>query len=198
MDSEILWYTSRSTGAVSLVLFSAVMVLGILTAGRKGSTFLPRAAVLRLHRSLTITSMAFLAIHIVTAIADGYVSLSFIDALLPFRSSWEPFWIGLGTVAVDLMLAIGITSALRRHLSPFAWRAVHLSSYAMWPIAILHGFGTSGGDGTSLWMIILDIVCIAGVLTALAVRLRPDRHPDSLARRSAETAHPRESIGAGR
>ncbi|SDO47813.1 Ferric reductase like transmembrane component [Nakamurella panacisegetis] len=198
MSTQILWYASRATGAVSLVLFSAVMVLGILTAGRKGSSFLPRAAVLRLHRSLTITSMAFLAIHIVTAISDGYVSLSFLDAILPFRSAWEPMWIGLGTVAVDLMLAVGITSALRRRLSPSAWKAVHLSSYAMWPIAVLHGFGTSGGDGTSPWMIILDIVCIAGVLGALAVRLRPDRHPDSVARQAATTAHPRESIGAGR
>ncbi|MET3803266.1 putative ferric reductase [Nakamurella sp. UYEF19] len=198
MNTQILWYASRATGAVSLVLFTAVMVLGILTAGRKGSTFLPRAAVLRLHRTLSITSMAFLAIHIVTAIADGYVDLNYWDVLIPFGAAWDPLWVGLGTVAVDLMLAIGITSALRRHLPAVAWKAVHLSSYAMWPIALLHGFGISGGDGTRVWMIAIDIVCIVSVLVTLTLRLLPDRHPDTVARRAAETTHPREEIGSHR
>jgi sulfoxide reductase heme-binding subunit YedZ len=198
MNTQILWYSSRATGAVSLVLFTAVMLLGILTAGRKGSRYLPRAAVLRLHRTLSITSMAFLTIHILTAIADGYVNLNYWDVLIPFKAAWEPLWIGLGAVAVDLMLAVGITSALRRHLSAFAWKAVHLAAYAMWPIALIHGFGISGGDGTSKWMIITDIVCITSVLVALTLRLLPDRHPDSVARQAADITHPREEIGSRR
>lgn len=198
MNAEILWYASRATGAVCLVLFTAAMVLGILTAARRSSGYLSRAAVLRLHRTLSITSMAFLAIHILTAIADNYVSLDFWDVLIPFRASWDPVWVGLGTVAVDLLLAIGITSALRRHLSAFAWRAVHLSSFAMWPIALIHGFGISGGDGRGLWMLVVDICCIATVLTALTVRLLPDRHPDTVTRQSSEITHPREPVGAHR
>ncbi len=198
MNTQILWYASRATGAVSLALFTGVMILGILTAGRKGSAFLPRAAVLRLHRTLSITSMAFLAVHIVTAIADGYVKLNYWDVILPFGASWDPLWVGLGSVAVDLMIAIGITSAVRRHLPSIVWKTVHFSAYAMWPVALLHGFGISGGDGTTTWMIILDIVCVTAVLMSLVVRLLPDRHPDSVVRKTAETSHPREEIGAGR
>lgn len=198
MNTQILWYASRATGAVSLVLLTAAMLLGILTAGRKGSRHLPRAAVLRLHRSLSITSLAFLALHIATAIADGYVNLNYWDVILPFRAAWDPLWVGLGTVALDLMLAIGITSALRRHLSAFAWRAVHLSAYAMWPIALVHGFGISGGDGTSKWMIVTDIVCITTLLVASTFRLLSDRHPDGVARQAAELTHPREEIGSHR
>lgn len=198
MDRQVLWYASRATGAVALVLFTVVMVFGILTAARKGSGYLPRVAVLRLHRTLSITSMAFLAIHIVTAIADGYVKLNYWDVLIPFVAGWDPLWVGLGTIAVDLLLAIGITSLLRRHLSALAWKAVHRSSYAMWPIALVHGFGISGGDGTGTWMIITDIVCITMVVMALTVRLLPDRHPDTLARRAAGLVHPREEIGFSR
>jgi predicted ferric reductase len=197
MNTQMLWYASRATGAVSLVLFTAVMVLGIVTAARKGSTFLPRAGVLRLHRSMTITAMAFLAIHIVTAIADGYVKLNFWDVLIPFGAAWDPMWVGLGSVAVDLLLAIGISSALRRHFSARVWRGIHLSSYAMWPIALLHGLGISGGDGTSAWMLILDIICVAAVVGALIVKART-RHPDSVVRNSADLAHPREQIGTHR
>ena len=99
MDTQILWFASRGTGAVSLVLFTAVMVLGIITSGRMGLPGLPRAGVLRLHRNLSLISVAFLAIHIVTAIADGYVDLSYWDVLIPFDAGFDPFWIGLATVA---------------------------------------------------------------------------------------------------
>lgn len=198
MDTQILWFASRATGAVSLVLFTAVMVLGILTAGRAGVAAFPRAAVLRLHRTLSLTAMAFLMVHIVSAISDGYVDLDYWDVIIPFGAGWDPFWIGLGSVAVDLMIAIGITSALRRHLSPTLWRAVHFSAYAMWPLALLHGWGNSGGDGQETWMIVIDIVCVAAVLASLGYRLRPDRHPDSLARRTAKVVHPVRDIGADR
>ena len=153
MNTQILWYTSRATGAVSLVLFTAVMVLGIATSSRVAFAGLPRAGLLRLHRTITLTAMAFLTVHIVTAIADGYVDLNYWDVIVPFGSGFDPLWIGLAAVAVDLLIAIGITSALRRHLSPKVWRVVHLSAYAMWPLAVLHGFGVSGGDGRQTWMV---------------------------------------------
>ena len=190
MDTQILWFASRATGAVSLVLFTAVMVLGIVTSGRLGLPGLPRAGVLRLHRNLTLVSIAFLAVHIVTAIADGYVDLSYWDVLIAFGAGFDPFWIGLATVAVDLLIAIGITSALRLRLSARVWRAVHLCAYAMWPLALLHGFGVSGGDGREAWMLILDAVCILAVLVAIGYRIRPDRHPDTMARRAAQVVHP--------
>lgn len=198
MDTQLLWFASRATGAVSLVLFTAVMVLGILTAGRAELAALPRAGVQRLHRALSMVSVAFLAVHIVTAIADGYVDLDYWDVILPFGAGYDPFWIGLATVAVDLLLAIGITSALRRRLPLRVWRAVHLTAYAMWPLTLAHGWGVSGGDGHQLWMIDIDIVCIVAVLAAVAFRLRPDRHPDSVARAAAAVVHPPTRVEANR
>jgi hypothetical protein len=47
-------------------------------------------------------------------------------------------------------------------------------------------------------MIVIDIVCVAAVLASLAYRLRPDRHPDTLARRTAQVAHPVRDTGADR
>jgi hypothetical protein len=187
MNTQILWFASRATGAVSLVLFTAVMVLGIASAGRIGLPGLPRAGLVRLHRSLTLTSVAFLTVHIVTAIVDGYVDLSYWDVLVPFGSSFDPFWIGLATVAVDLLIAIGITSAVRR--------AVHLAAYAMWPLALLHGFGVAGGDGREPWLVVLDIICLASVVGFAVFRLMPDGHPDTMARKTADLVHPREAAG---
>lgn len=191
MDSQLLWFAGRATGAVSLVLFTAALVLGILTAGRAGVAGLPRAGVQRLHRSLSLVALAFLAVHVVTTIVDGYVDIAWWDVVVPFAAGYDPFWVGLGTVAVDLLIAIGLTSALRRHLPRPLWRGVHLTAYAMWPIALLHGWGVSGGDGRQTWLVVVDIVCATAILVVLGYRLRPDRHPDTLARQAGRAAHPR-------
>ena len=97
-------------------------------------------------------------------------------------------------MAVDLVIAIAVTSWLRRHLPVRLWRAVHLAAYAMWPIALLHGFGVSGGDGTSTWMLALDAVCLAAVAGALVVRRGRARHPDTRLRHTAAVHHPRETV----
>lgn len=191
MDAHILWYASRATGAVGLILFTVAVVVGILTAGRAAVVGLPRAGVQRLHRSLSLVAIAFLTVHIVTAIVDGYVDIAWWDVVVPFAAGYDPFWVGLGTVAVDLLIAIGITSAVRRHLPLLLWRAVHLTAYAMWPIALLHGWGVAGGDGRQAWLIVVDIACAAAVLASLGYRLRPDRHPDTVTRQTAQAVHPR-------
>jgi predicted ferric reductase len=189
MSGEILWYASRSTGVVAQVLLTAVLVLGLLTAGRVAGTF-TRATMARLHRSLTLAVLVFTAVHIVTAIVDGYVDLSPADAFLPFGAGFDPFWIALGAVAVDLLLAIGVTSALRSRLPHKLWRIVHLAAYALWPIAMLHGWGTSGGDASSVWMLTVNLVCVASVLAALTFRLT-HRDDDGRARRTANAKPPR-------
>ena len=116
---------------------------------------------------------------------DGYVDLGFLDAVAPFTSAFAPVWIGLGAVAVDLMLAVVITSALRRRMPPTLWRIVHLSAYAMWPVAVLHGWGTSGGDRSAGWMIAVNVACIAAVLVALGYRLTRPKSVDRLVRAAA-------------
>ncbi|HEY7812600.1 MAG TPA: ferric reductase, partial [Nakamurella sp.] len=95
MNDQVLWYASRATGAVSLVLFTAVLVLGLLTAGRRRLAGLPRAGVLRLHRNLALLAVTLLAVHVVSAIVDGYVDLGLWDVVVPFGAGYDPFWIGL-------------------------------------------------------------------------------------------------------
>lgn len=198
MNTQTLWYASRATGAVSLVLFTVVVLLGISTARRHNTAVLPRSAMLRLHRTVSITALVFLAVHIVTAIADGYVKLNYWNVFFPFTAGWNPFWVGLGSVAVDLLVAIAVSSAVRRHLSAPVWRFIHLTSYAMWPIAMIHGFGIAGGDGRSTWMLLLDAVCVVSLLVMIVLRLRPDRHPDTLERSAADIIHPRTPPGVNR
>jgi predicted ferric reductase len=176
-SSTALWYASRATGVVSLVLLSAVMILGILVNRQGRLPGLPRFVTLGLHRNLSLLAVAFVAIHVITALADSYVSISLAAAVIPFVSAYEPLWLGLGAVSFDLMAAVIVTSLLRRHIGRRAWRAVHWAAYASWPVAVAHGIGSSkdlqGGP-----FLVLAIACILAVAGALAWRLaaaRPGR-----------------------
>jgi sulfoxide reductase heme-binding subunit YedZ len=79
-------------------------------------------------------------------------------------------WLGLGTVAVDLLAAVIITSLLRVRVGHRVWRAVHWLAYACWPVALLHGMGI-GSDNGETWMLALDLAATAAVIAAVWWRL---------------------------
>lgn len=164
------WYTTRATGAVALLLLTLVLVLGVLDVRRFSSPRWPRFVIDSLHRNAALLALAFLALHILTSVLDSFASISLIDAFIPFAGSYRPFWLGLGSVSFDLMLAVILTSLMRRHLGFSSWRAVHWLSYASWPIALLHGLGT-GSDVKSTWLLVLSVGCLLAVIVATLVRI---------------------------
>jgi methionine sulfoxide reductase heme-binding subunit len=164
------WYASRATGVVALLLLTAVLVLGILVNRQGRLPGLPRFAVTSLHRNLSLLAVAFIAIHVVTAVLDTYVSIPVSAGVIPFASGYERLWLGLGAIAFDLMLAMIITSLLRGRLNRTLWRAVHLLAYASWPVALAHSFGSSR-DLQHGWMLGLGIACAVVVAVAIIWRL---------------------------
>jgi DMSO/TMAO reductase YedYZ heme-binding membrane subunit len=169
-NAKTLWYVTRGTGVVALLLLTASVVLGTLSSARWKSNRLPRFVVGGLHRNLTLVAVAFVVVHVVTTVADGFAPISLIDGLLPFRSPYRPLWLGLGTVAFDLVLALVLTSVVRLRLGYRGWRVVHWFAYAAWPLALLHTFGT-GSDARVGWMALLGFASCAAVAAAVLVRI---------------------------
>lgn len=165
-----LWYVGRGTGVVSLVLLTVVMVLGIGSRSGRPAFGLPRFAVVALHRSASLLSVVFLAIHVVTLWLDPQAELKLVDFVLPFDASYRPLWMGLGTLGLDLMAAVFVTSLLRRRIGVRAWRAVHWLAYLSWPVALMHTLGT-GTDRSTWWLITLSGLCFAAVGAAVVWRL---------------------------
>jgi len=164
------WYLARGTGAVALVLLTASVVIGIVGTVRFASPRWPRFAIDAVHRDVSLLVLVVLAIHIITSVLDGFAPISLLDGVIPFVTPYRPLWMGLGTLAFDLLLAIAITSVVRRRLGYRAWRAVHWLAYASWPVAVLHGLGT-GSDVKQWWMLGLTAACIVAVLVAVWTRL---------------------------
>ena len=167
-----------------MILLSGVVVLGVLSTMRVQSAAWPRFLTTGLHRNLALLTLVFLALHIVTAVVDPFAHLGWLAAIVPFSSYYRTVWLGLGTIALELLLAIIVTSLLREVIGPAAWRLVHWLAYASWPIAIVHGFGT-GTDAWAAWFMILAIVCVGAVALAITLRLLQPA-PDPLASARSE------------
>jgi methionine sulfoxide reductase heme-binding subunit len=180
---SIYWYLTRSTGAVALLLLTFAIALGVIDVERWRTPRWPRFVVDSLHRNVSLLAMVFLAIHILTSVLDSFAPISLTDALIPFTGAYRPLWLGLGAASFDLLLAVTLTSMLRRRMGFATWRAVHWLTYASWPIALLHGFGT-GSDVKSGWLLALSIACLVLVLAAVLARALRG-WPENLGRRSA-------------
>lgn len=167
------WYLVRGTGAVTLVLLTLNLVLGIVNVRRWTPRGLQRFVMEDLHRTLGLLVAAVLGVHIATSVLDSFVSISVSDALVPFVGSYRPFWLGLGALSLDLLAALIITSLLRARIGLRAWRAIHWVAYASWPIAVAHGIGM--GTDASGWLLWLTIACGALVAVAVAARLAEPR-----------------------
>ncbi len=175
-SSLAVWYLMRASGVVSLVLLTAVFALGIATAKRWHPVRLPRFVTLGLHRNISLLSVVFLAIHIVTAVIDPYAHVGLVATVVPFTAGSNALWVGLGTVSFDLVVALIVSSLLRRHIGQRAWKAIHWLAYASWPLAFAHTLG-SGTDSATLWLRIAGGLSVATIGAVVVWRLRGTRRP---------------------
>ena len=172
--TEAVWYMIRATGIVALVLLTLTTVLGLLSAARVRTRRWPAFAQVDLHKRATLLALVFLALHVIGAVVDSYVHVGLVSVVVPFTSSFQPLWTGLGAVAVDLLAAVAISSALRQRIAPDLWRRLHWLAYGCWPFAMAHALG-AGTDAGQLWMDAIAAACTIAVVCALTWRIGDHR-----------------------
>jgi methionine sulfoxide reductase heme-binding subunit len=170
-----LWYLARSAGLTALIALSASTALGALMSGRS-SALGRRVIVQYLHRSAALLGVGLLVLHVGSMVLDAKSGISLSTAVIPFSSGYRPLAVALGTVSLYLLLLLVVTGLARGRMTSSpgavrAWRGIHLSAYALWALAILHGF-FAGSDSDVAWVRVLYTVLIASVAAAVAVRLR--------------------------
>ena len=169
MTSPLLWYVNRGSGVVLLVVFSLAVVLGVLATGRGVSPLWPRFVTQGLHRTLAARSVLLLTAHALTAVVDEFVDIRWWQVIVPVGGSYEPLWLGLGALALDLTLVVVATSLARAGLPHRTWFLVHLTTYAAWTAGVVHGIGI-GTDAARGWMVVATAGCVAAVGLAVLAR----------------------------
>ncbi len=171
MTSPLLWYLGRGSGLVLLVVLTATTVLGVLATRDLSGPHWPRFVTQGVHRSLAGSAVVLLAVHAVSAVVDEYVDIRWWQALVPFGATYKPVWLSLGTLALDVVLVVAVTSLARRRLSDPAWRAVHVTAYVGWAVAVVHGAGI-GTDSSRTWSLAVTAGCVLAVGVAAGARVR--------------------------
>ena len=167
MDGRLWWYTTRASGLVAWALLAAGVLLGLLLS-TKIVRRRPRPAwVVDLHRFLGGTGVVFVAIHVATIVADGYVSFGPTDVLVPLASAWHPVAVAWGIVALYLLVAVEVTSLLRARLSMRVWRMTHLLSLPLFVSATAHLL--SAGTDRHQALVRGAVLLVTGAVAALAV-----------------------------
>lgn len=203
-QSTALWYASRATGVVSLLLLTGVTLLGVLVNRQGRLPGLPRFAVTGLHRNLSLLAVAFVAVHVITAVLDPYVTIGLAAIVIPLASPYQPLSLGVGAVSLDLVLALILTSLARARMNRRLWRGLHWLAYLAWGSAVLHSVSSST-DLRQGVLLYLAIGCAAAVAGAVIWRIaqagrelpREERAAatlDMMSPRSVHAAARRESI----
>jgi DMSO/TMAO reductase YedYZ heme-binding membrane subunit len=176
VSGSVVWYIDRGSGLAALLLLTTSVVLGVVSVVRVHSPTWPRFALSLLHRNLSLLALAFLAVHVLTSVVDSFVPISVIDSFVPFVAAYKPFWLALGAIGTDLMLAVLITTALRRRIGFQTWRSIHLLSYACWAISVVHAIGMGSDARSAVWGVIVVAASIGAVAGAIVQRTAP-AHP---------------------
>ncbi len=203
LTSPYLWYTTRATAIVTLVLFTLVVALGTFVATRVGGTYVGRFEVNELHRSLSMVAVVFLAIHVTTTVVDSYVPTGVLSVFVPLTSAYRRVAIGVGAVALDLIGAVWISSLLKLRIANTTWRFIHWFSWLALATALVHAY-LAGTDSRHGWGLIVLVVCaVVGLASAVWRYLgRPTRAAgrtalSPLAPRPAGAGPARGTDGAG-
>ena len=190
-QGPMLWYLNRGSGVALLLVLTTTLCLGILSARAGRARLVPRFLTQQLHRNIGVLALVLVVGHVLTAVADTYVDIRWWQALSPVGSTYKPLWLGLGSLAFDVMLVVVLSSVPRQRLGQRAWHTLHLLGYLSWPLALGHSVGI-GTDATSGWGRDVGIGCMVAVGAAAAVRvsadaltgLRATRRPRSALRRT--------------
>lgn len=169
-DPQLTWFLSRATGVIALALMTLSTVLGVMASARLSTARWPRFVTQGLHRNISLYVLVLTAVHVVFSILDDFVMITVTESFVPFVGTYRWFWMGLGTISSDLMIAATVTSLLRQRIGYDLWRAVHWTSYLCWPLAVVHSLGT-GSDTRKDWMLWFVVANVVLVLVAVAWRI---------------------------
>ncbi len=165
-------------GVFALVGLTGSVIVGLVATDRIVMTPGHRVMAQAVHRAVSFGALAFLVIHIVTEILAQRAHV--IDAVIPFLSPFRTFYIGLGTIASDLIVLIVVTSILRKrftaHARAWRWRAIHYSSYAAFVFGVLHGLlGGRTAEPYVDWSygFAIAVTALGLAVRFLAISLRP-------------------------
>ena len=149
-DPKAYWYLSRGSAFVALSLLWLSMALGLLMTNKMARTWPGVPASFSLHEYLSLLGLGFAMFHALILLGDQYSNFSLAQIAIPFLSSYQPIWVGLGQVGFYAMLVLTLSFYVRAQIGQKTWRVLHYASFITYVMALFHGLA-AGSDTTLPW-----------------------------------------------
>jgi cytochrome b561 len=165
--TEWIWLRAAGIGAYGALFLSVAW--GLVSTTGVVTKRISKASSNRFHASVATTGLVLLGLHLVLLLMHDFVPFDLLDILVPVRSSYRPFGVALGIVAMYALVLVSVTSWVRSRMSTPVWRGIHLLAVPAFILSLLHGV-FAGTDTERPWM--FAIYAVTGIATLFLVLVR--------------------------
>jgi sulfoxide reductase heme-binding subunit YedZ len=141
----LLWVAARATGLAAYAAICISIVSGVALRTSVLDFVAKNRAMRSLHDFTAWIWIPLGVAHVAALALDRTARIAPLDAFVPFRTEYGQLAIGLGTLSLDLLALVVVTSWLRRRMDDGLWRFIHRTSYVAFALLFLHAF-LSGTD----------------------------------------------------
>lgn len=140
---------SSVVGLFALIILSVNFLLGMMlsTAYRRSVYWkrLPskvqQLSVQQVHNWTAYVALALILVHPILLLFDKATKFFPADIFIPFHSSYQSFWVGMGVLSFYAVVIVILTTqkTIKRKLRFRLWKNIHLISYGTALLMCLHG-----------------------------------------------------------
>ena len=178
MDPQlVVWLVARATGVAAYIALCLAILSGVALRTSVLDFLATNRALRSLHDFMTWIWMPLGLAHVTALLLDRTAQIGLLDLVVPFQVSYAPVAIGLGTLSLDIVVVVTVTSWRRRRLDDRLWRWLHRTSYVAFVLLFLHGL-LSGTDFSSPLISSLSWSAALGIGLLAVARIAFGRLPE--------------------
>jgi predicted ferric reductase len=149
---EAYWDLARTSGLVAYLLMWLSVAFGLIITDRMAHVWPGGPQAFDLHQFASLLGLAFGVFHALILLGVQYIQYTPVQILVPFATTFQPFWVGMGQLAFYVMIPVTFTFYYRRQIGTGLWRAIHYASFVAFAMITVHGL-LSGSDTTN-WAVL--------------------------------------------
>ncbi|MBT2726466.1 ferric reductase-like transmembrane domain-containing protein [Bacillus sp. ISL-75] len=159
------WYMIRATGLVAYLLLYLSVIIGLYSQVQKKRKQKVTTS-LFLHESLSNWALYLVVGHVGFLLIDSYISLQWLEILIPFNTDYKPLPMALGALSLYFLIMTIVTSKARKKIGYQKWRKLHALNPILYIFVTIHGLliGTDIQGAVLAAVNILPLILLGGML----------------------------------
>jgi sulfoxide reductase heme-binding subunit YedZ len=135
---QFLWVLARVAALAAYGSLAVALLTGIALRSAVLDWLGSNRALRSLHDYTTVLWIPLAIVHVGALVLDQTARIGLLDVFVPFRTTYGTLAISLGTLSVDALLIVTITSFFKRRMQPDLWRWLHRLAYVAFALVFLH------------------------------------------------------------